>query len=45
MSNKPTLVSINKEILEVTHKREMILIECEGELTPEIETKNSLKWN
>jgi hypothetical protein len=39
MSNKPTLISVNKELLELTQKREEILIQCEGELTPEIETE------
>ena len=31
--NKPTLVSLNSELIEIAQQREMILIESEGEIT------------
>lgn len=36
--NKPTLISINQELLDLTYQRESILRACEGEITKENET-------
>lgn len=37
--NKPTLISLNQELMDLANEREMILVQSEGEITLENESK------